>query len=102
MAPVKLVPIDELVLGDFCRRWKIAKLELLGSFARGNFLPQSDITYHADAEWGLLEHVRMQSELREIAGRKVDLVSRRAVEASHNVIRRNGILNDAVPIYSAV
>ena len=39
--------------------------------------------------------------MREILGRKVDLVTRRAVERSRNWIRRKEILDSAQPLYVA-
>jgi hypothetical protein len=41
----------------------------------------------------------MEAELAAIVGRRVDLVSRRAVERSANWIRRKAILDSARPIY---
>ena len=105
MAQAQLIPIDASVLSKFCVQWKIAKLELFGSFLRGDSRPESDIdllvTFAPDAEWGLLEHVRMERELSAILGRKAELVSRRAIEASPNAIRRNAILGNARPVYVA-
>jgi predicted nucleotidyltransferase len=43
----------------------------------------------------------MQDELQEILGRQVDLVSRRAIEHSHNWIRRKAILESAETLYAA-
>ena len=100
------IPIDESVLAEFCRTWKIAKLELFGSFLRGDERPDSDIdllvTYEPEARWSLLEHVDIENELSDLAGRKVDLVNRLAVESDHSARRRNAILGSAVPIYAAL
>ena len=41
----------------------------------------------------------MEEELLGIFGRKVDLVSRKAIERSENYIRRNAILETAQPYY---
>jgi hypothetical protein len=43
----------------------------------------------------------MEDELSAILGRKVDLVSRRAIERSANWIRRKAILETAEPLYVA-
>lgn len=43
----------------------------------------------------------MERELSAILGRKVDLVSRRAIERSLNWIRRKAILEGAEPYYAA-
>lgn len=59
------------------------------------------VTFASDAKWGLFEHERMQNELADLLGRKVDLISRRAIEASGNTLRRNSILANAIPVYVA-
>ena len=89
----------------FCRKWKIKKLELFGSAVRGELTPESDIdllaTWQPDADWSLLDHVRMERELSSVLDRKVDLVSRRAVEGSRNWILRQHILSSARTVYAA-
>lgn len=106
MAILQRIPIDEATLAAFCQRWKIAKLELFGSFAAGENGPSSDIdllvTYEPAARWSLLDHVHIENELSDILGRKVDLVSRSAIESSRNPLRRNAILGGPIyPIYVA-
>ena len=56
------------------------------------------ISFADDAEWGLLEHIQMEEELAAILSRSVDLVTRRAVERSHNIRRREHILATAQPV----
>ena len=72
---------------------------------REDFGPDSDIdllvTFQPDAEWSLFDHLQMTGELAAIIGRDVDLVSRRAVERSHNWIRRRAILDSSRPFYDA-
>ncbi len=106
MALLQRIPVDESVLDEFCRNWKIAKLELFGSTLSGSATPDSDIdllvTFSGDAEWSLIDHVHIENALSELLGRKVDLVSRAAIENSQNAIRRSAILSTAVPIYVGV
>lgn len=89
----------------FCKRWKIRELALFGSALRDDFRPDSDldflVSFSPDVAWGLLDHVAMERELAEIVGRPVDLVSRKAVERSHNWIRRKAILDSAWILYAA-
>lgn len=51
-----------------CRRWKITELALFGSALREDFGPSSDVdflvTFAADAEWTLLDRVRMEEGLK--------------------------------------
>ena len=95
------IPNDKIT--SFCSRWKIASLELFGSALRDDFGADSDIdflyTYEPDAKRGMLELVRMERELSEILGRKVDMLSRNAVERSNNRLRRSEILNSAKIVY---
>jgi predicted nucleotidyltransferase len=97
--------IDEAVLDEFCRQWKIAKLELFGAALRDDFNAESDIdllvSFLPDANWGLFEHERAERELSELAGQKVELVTRRAIEANPNEATRRGILGNAVSVYEA-
>lgn len=92
-------------LADFCCRWKIAELALFGSALRGELRKDSDIdllvSFERDAGWSLFDHGRMQDELSEILGRKVDLVSRKGIERSRNFVRRKAILESAEVIYGA-
>jgi predicted nucleotidyltransferase len=90
---------------EFCRRWKIAELSLFGSVLRDDFRPDSDIDllvrFAPDAAWSLLDHAHMERELEQLLGRRVDLVSRAAIEKSPNWIRRKEILETSRPIYAA-
>ena len=99
------VPIDETQLSAFCQRWRIQEIAAFGSVVRTDFQAGSDVdllvSFLPDARWSLLDEVRMEEELTELFGRPVDLVSRRAVEASENWIRRRAILSSAVSLYSA-
>ena len=99
------IPIDRNKIAEFCRRWKITEFALFGSVLRDDFRPDSDVdvlvTFAPDAEWSLFDHVDMEEELSAILDRKVDLISRRAIERSDNWIRRKAILSTAEPVYVA-
>jgi hypothetical protein len=86
-------------IDNFCHRWKIVELALFGSALRDDFGPDSDldilVTFDADAEWGLFDHAKMQQELQALLKRRIDLVSKRALERSENWIRRHEILKTA-------
>ena len=104
MARIRIeVPTDKVA--DFCRRWKIIELDLFGSALRDDFGPESDVdvlvSFAEGAGWSLFDIVTMQEELKQLLGREVDLVERRAVENSENYIRRRYILNSVEPVYVA-
>ena len=97
--------IDRDAIAGFCRRWRISELSFFGSITRDDFRPDSDVdvlvTFEKDADWSLFDHVRMERELAEILGRKVDLLTRRAVERSTNWLRRKKIMEGAESFYVA-
>ena len=90
---------------EFYQRWRIAELALFGSVLRADFRPDSDVdvlvTFAEAARWSLLDHIAMEEELSQLLGRKVDLVSRRAIERSKNWVRRDAILSGVEPIYAS-
>ncbi len=100
-----LKTLSDEILASFCHRWKIQEMALFGSVLRDDFKPDSDVdvlvTFAANADWSLLDHVRIQQDLESLIGRDVDLVSRRGIERSANWIRRQAILDSAETIYAA-
>jgi predicted nucleotidyltransferase len=86
----------------FCQRWKIIRLELFGSAARGELTADSDLdflyTFADDARWGW-KFVDAYDELEAIVGRPVDLVSRSSIERSTNPFRKQAILASTELIY---
>lgn len=90
-------------IAEFCRRWRIRELAVFGSVLRPDFGPESDIdvmvTFEDGADWSLLDHTRMEQELRDLFQRDVDLVTKRAVENSQNWVRREEILGTASVIF---
>ncbi len=95
--------IPENQIEEFCLRWKIVELALFGSVLRQEeFRSDSDVdvlvTFAPDAQWSLMDKVRMKDELKEIFGREVDLVSKSAIR---NPFRRYEILRTAQVVYAA-
>jgi hypothetical protein len=94
---------DEALRG-MCRKWKIRRLELFGSARTGRLGPDSDIDllaeFEADEQWSLMDLARAQEEFSLLLGRKVDLVDRKNLERSDNLIRRDDILNSAEVVYA--
>jgi hypothetical protein len=96
------LPLEQIK--KFCIKWQVSELALFGSVLREDFRPDSDIdllvTFCPDADWSLFDHIQMQQELTTMLQRKVDLVSKRAIARSHNLIRRQEILSTAQVIYT--
>lgn len=99
------IMIPRAAVADICRRWRVTALCLFGSVLRADFRPDSDIdvlvTFAPDSRHSVFDLMRMETELAELFGRKVDLVDRRVVEASPNYIRRRQILESAELVYAA-
>ena len=102
---VRNLGLSEKAISDFCERWRITEFALFGSVLRDDFDAESDldilVAFAPDAEWSLLDHVQMEQELEALLGRKVDLLSRRSVERSHNWLRRREILDTAEVVYAS-
>ena len=91
-------------VADFCRANGIARLAIFGSALRDDFGPESDIDVLVEFEPGRtpgFEFVSMATELSELFGRHVDVLTRSSVERSRNYIRRKSILETAETIYAA-
>jgi len=93
--------IDVSLLVEVCRRYGVKELSLFGSAARGEMGPESDIDIMVEFEPGVrIGLVRFESlidELESIAGRKVDLVTKRGLKPW---VRRT-VLQDVRVIYAA-
>ena len=102
---VRNLDLPEKEISDFCQRWRIREFAFFGSVLRDDFDAESDldilVAFAPDADWSLLDHVRMEQELEALLGRKVDLLSRRSVERSRNWLRRREILETAEVIYAS-
>lgn len=97
------LPYEQLVA--FCEQWQISELALFGSILRDDFGPESDIdflvTFAPNTRWSLLDLIKMEQQLEDFLGRKVDLVTKRSIVQSHNWIRRQDICDTAQVIYAA-
>ena len=94
--------IDAKRLAAICVKHDVARLELFGSFARGNASPESDldvlVTFQPGARVGL-GIVALQQELEDLFGRTVDLMTRSAIERSSNKYLRQFVLKRTEPLY---
>lgn len=87
----------------FCGRWKVKSLAVFGSILRDDFGPNSDVDlladFEPDAEWDLFDAQDMRVELERVLGRRVDLLTRYAVETDPNWLFRKAVLSSAEPVY---
>ncbi len=92
-------------LAAFCRRWRIAEVWLFGSVLRDDFTANSDIDVLVELEPGArfstFDQATARQELAELLGRRVDLFTKRSVEASPKPAIRHEILSSARRIFAA-
>ena len=98
------LPMDRV--REICRRYDVAELSIFGSVLRDDFRPDSDVDFlvvFQNDDYGpwASKLMDMERDLSRLLGRKVDLVSRRAVEKSENYIRRRQILTSREMVYVA-
>ncbi len=96
------IPRQEIT--EFCQRHHIRKMAFFGSVLREDFNPTSDIDLLVEFEPGKtpgLAFFGMQDELKQIFGRRVDILTFQGIESSRNYIRRKAILESAQVFYAA-
>ncbi|MCK5688103.1 nucleotidyltransferase family protein [Myxococcota bacterium] len=84
---------------DICRANGTCKVALFGSFVRGDAGPDSDIDLIVEffQPTGLLALVKLERELSEAMGRKVDLLTEQAISPH----LRERILKERQVLYEA-
>jgi predicted nucleotidyltransferase len=96
------IDVQKEEIAAFCRRWKIKELAIFGSALGDEFRNDSDVdvlvVFQDNTIRSLLDFIRAEEELKQIFGRKVDLVEKKAVK---NPFRRHHILNHQEVIYAA-
>src|SRR5437899_13040700 len=92
------------VLGPFCRKHRIDRLEVFGSASRDMAAAGSDVdmlvTLDESNPVSTGDLLEMAGEAEELVGAPVDFVLRRSLEKSPNRFARENILASAVCIYA--
>jgi len=93
--------LPQAEIAQLCRRYQVKELSVFGSAARGELRPGSDIDllveFFPQAGVDLLQHFAAEREFSEVLGRKVDLVSKRALRSA----LRQEVLSQARLVYAA-
>ncbi len=105
MAPTDVIELanrhfESARLIEVCERYGIVELSVFGSVARNEDTPDSDLDLlyvaRPDASLGFTLF-DLEDELRDIFGRSIDLVSKRAL---HHLMR-DDVLSEARTLYAA-
>jgi predicted nucleotidyltransferase len=95
------IQVDSASLEEVCRRYRIRELSLFGSAARDEMTPDSDVDlmveFEPGARVGMIKFESLAEELTRLAGRRVDLVTRRGLKPWI----RTQVLKDLRVIYAA-
>jgi predicted nucleotidyltransferase len=94
------IQVPREALAGFCHRHHIRSLSLFGSVLREDFGPESDIDVLIEFEPGQvpgLEFVRMNEELSQLLGRRVDLNTPKSLSPYF----RDEVLREAEMVYGA-
>ncbi len=101
--PPQNFPLTQKEVVKFCQKWQVTEFALFGSILSDDFTANSDvdvlITFAPQSRRSLFDLVQMRTELKQLLGRKVDVLTRKSVEQSHNWLRKQNILNSARVIY---
>ncbi|MGA2660947.1 MAG: nucleotidyltransferase domain-containing protein [Verrucomicrobiota bacterium] len=115
-SPVSLDPMElrhgplslaelRMVLRPFCEKYRIRRLEVFGSVARGLATAGSDVDLLVTLDESrcspAADLLEMAGEAEELVGAPVDFVLRRSLEKSPNRFARNDILASAVCLYGS-
>jgi uncharacterized protein len=95
------IVLPEAEIAEICRRYEIRELAVLDCAARGELRADSDVDllveFLPDVKVSLLRHAAAEREFPGVLGRKVDLVSKRALRDSV----KEEVLLQARRIYAA-
>lgn len=93
------IDLPRPAIADVCRRHHIRRLALFGSVLRPDFAPASDVDllawFEPDRVPGFIGLVRIQDELSERIGRRVDLQTPNSL--SRHI--RDDVLGEALDVY---
>ncbi len=83
---------DKILL--LANKYGAKNVRVFGSFARGEYRPDSDIDFLTDMEGSLLKRIALIQDLENLLGRKVDVMTEKSI---HWYIREK-VISEAVPL----
>lgn len=90
-------------IAEFCQCHLIKELAVFGSILREDFKPESDIDFLvsvlAEVSVSLNYLENLETELKQMVNREVDLIFKENLSRSENWIRKKAILSSAEIIY---
>lgn len=99
-----LPDVDRQRLAELCQKYRVARLDVFGSQARGTSRPDSDVDLLVTFEDGYTpgwELGGLYVELERLLDRPVDLITRWTLEHDESPRFREGVLSAVEPLYAA-
>ncbi len=98
---MELIEKYRQILEEFCRKNHIAKLALFGSALRNDFNPESSdidflVEFQPENMPSLFGVARMENELCELLGHKIDLRTKQDI----NILIRDRVVNNSQTVFS--
>ncbi len=102
---MKIKDLPSEVRSSIIPHFQISSMWIFGSAIRDDYSEDSDIDlvveFMPDARITLLTLASLQTDLERIFGRKVDLITRKAIDDFMNPIMRQEVLSTMVRIYES-
>jgi len=102
---MKIKDLPSEVRSNIIPHFQISSMWIFGSAIRDDYSEDSDIDlvveFMPDARITLLTLALLQTDLERIFGRKVDLITRKAIDDFMNPIMRQEVLSTMVRIYES-
>ena len=99
MSGKTIASLDDLrrqreTIAELARQYRVRKIAVFGSLARGEAHAESDIDFLVDfeADYKLRDHIRLTQALGALLGRRVEVVDRDCLREEW----RDGIIKEAV------
>ena len=90
---------------QFCKKWNISEFSIFGSYVRNELRADSDvdvlISFKDNVKHTLFDLGNIQNELENIFDRKVDVITKKGLESSRNMLRKKTIIDEARVFYAA-
>lgn len=100
---MKNIDLDSERIEVICQQWQISELALFGSVLREDFCSTSDIdiliSFADSAKISFFDLEEIEQQFSQLFDRPVDVVTKRAIERSHNWIRKKNTLENAQVVY---
>ena len=102
---MKTPKISSDICSKIIHQFQISSMWIFGSTIRDDFSDESDIDlvveFDPEAQITLLTLASLQTDLEKAFGRKVDLITRKAIDDFMNPILKQEILSTMVKIYGS-